>query len=72
MLFVAGGVDVLVTPEMVKAEYTKYAQVTRDTTDETCMQFVVEGSGHHLMMDAHWDECATVIARWLQGDSLTL
>lgn len=72
MLFVAGGVDVLVTPEMVKAEYTKYAQATRDTTDETCMQFVVEGSGHHLMMDAHWEECATVIVRWLQGDSLTL
>lgn len=71
MLFVAGGVDVLVTPEMVKAEYTKYVEVARDMGDETCMHFVVDGSGHHLMMDAHWEECATVVVHWLEGESLT-
>jgi len=82
ILFVAGGSDMLVKPEMVRVEYETYAGVARKmegktyetgpdkSADETCMHFVVDGSGHHLMMDAHWEECATCIVRWLESESL--
>ena len=71
-----------VKPEMVRVEYETYAGVARkmegkthdtgpeNSADETCMHFVVDGSGHHLMMDAHWEECATCIVRWLESESL--
>ncbi|KAJ1323070.1 hypothetical protein MN608_11924 [Microdochium nivale] len=76
ILFVSGGKDVLVPPEMVDDEYNAYSAAARkmaagdrpeSSDDETCLQLVVEESGHHLMMDAHWEKSAQAIVAWLDG-----
>lgn len=74
VLCVAGSVDKLVPPAMVLANAYAYSAAVKETGDdpETCRMWTVWGAGHHLMMDAHWQECADGIIRWLGGDELPI
>lgn len=81
VLCVAGSADRLVPPAMVLDNYRAYqaadviAQADGngggggDDTAEACSFLTVEGSGHHLMIDAHWEECADGIVQWLSGQA---
>ncbi|KAK6836254.1 hypothetical protein PG987_006749 [Apiospora arundinis] len=72
VLCIAGGVDRLVPPAMVLSNAYAYSAAVKvaGCDPETCRMWTVSGSGHHLMMDAHWQECADGILRWLEGDEL--
>ncbi|KAK7953242.1 alpha/beta-hydrolase [Apiospora saccharicola] len=72
VLCVAGSVDKLVPPAMVLANAYAYADAVKEAGEglETCRMWTVQGSGHHLMMDAHWQECADGVLRWLEGEEL--
>lgn len=74
VLCVAGSVDKLVPPAMVLSNAYAYAEAVKEAGEglETCRMWTVHGSGHHLMMDAHWQECADGILRWLEGEELPL
>ncbi|KAK8036186.1 hypothetical protein PG993_008800 [Apiospora rasikravindrae] len=75
VLCVAGSVDRLVPPAMVLSNAYAYAAAVKDAREdsvETCRMWTVRGSGHHLMMDAHWQECADGILRWLSGKELPI
>ncbi|KAK8054661.1 hypothetical protein PG994_009728 [Apiospora phragmitis] len=74
VLCVAGSVDKLVPPAMVLSNAYAYAAAAKEAGEglETCRMWTVRRSGHHLMMDAHWQECADGIVRWLGGDELPI
>ncbi|KAK8137016.1 hypothetical protein PG984_004956 [Apiospora sp. TS-2023a] len=74
VLCVAGSVDKLVPPAMVLANAYAYADAIKEAGEglETCRMWTVQGSGHHLMMDAHWQECADGVLRWLGGEELPI
>lgn len=69
VLCVAGSVDALVPPSMVLANADAYskAATAAGLEQETCIMTTIEGSGHHLMMDAYWESCAQEVLRWLEG-----
>lgn len=76
VLCVAGSADRLVPPAMVLDNYRAYqaadaaaAAQAGGATGEACSFLLVQGSGHHLMMDAHWEECADGIVQWLGGQA---
>lgn len=70
VLCVAGSVDALVAPSMVLANASAYSTAAKNAGlgPETCLVTTISGSGHHLMMDAHWETCAQEVLRWLEGD----
>ncbi|KAK8062942.1 hypothetical protein PG997_015039 [Apiospora hydei] len=74
VLCVAGSVDKLVPPAMVLSNAYAYAAAVKEAGEdlETCRMWTVRGSGHHLMMDAHWRECADGMLRWLGGEELPI
>ncbi|KAH9891481.1 Alpha/Beta hydrolase protein [Xylariomycetidae sp. FL2044] len=71
VLCVGATKDRLVTLDMVygNAEvYEKAATNDAAQKDEgACSTLVVEGAGHHLMMDEHWQKAAEGIVKWLDG-----
>ena len=69
ILCVAGGADKLVPPKMVEGNLVEYELAGGDEREQ-CLKLVVEGSGHHVMMDAHWESCAQGIVNWLGGEEL--
>jgi len=79
VLVVAGGKDVLMRPgvmaklvgllrnavRLVFGEVTKNGDAQEGITDGVEFR-VVQGSGHHLMGDIHWEECAEKVLRFLE------
>jgi pimeloyl-ACP methyl ester carboxylesterase len=68
VLHLAAGQDRLVTPEMVLANAAAYAEGSANE-DESLVK-TIDGSGHHLMMDAYHEGTAKTIADWLGGGNL--
>ncbi|KAK7911696.1 hypothetical protein PG985_014177 [Apiospora marii] len=74
VLCVAGSADRLIPPAMVLSNAYAYAAAVKEAGEglETCRMWTVRGAGHHLMMDAHWQECADGVLRWLEGEELPM
>ncbi|KAL7275409.1 hypothetical protein RUND412_001647 [Rhizina undulata] len=71
MLVVAGGEDMLVgvaVPQKLVEWFRAPGQAGEQGEQEEAVKFgVVEGSGHHLMLDLQWEACAGVVVEWLEG-----
>jgi pimeloyl-ACP methyl ester carboxylesterase len=69
VLCIAGSEDKLVPPSMVLSNASMYEQAAAQANlgEEACMASIIDGSAHHLMMDAYWENCAQTICSWLQG-----
>ncbi|KAK6080966.1 alpha beta hydrolase fold protein [Seiridium cupressi] len=64
---IAGSEDKLVTPSLVLSNASGFEDAADDIgmDREACMTTIIGGSGHHLMMDAHWEICAQAVLSWL-------
>ncbi|KAK9791416.1 putative Alpha/Beta hydrolase protein [Seiridium cardinale] len=70
---IAGSEDKLVTPSLVLSNASGYEDAADDIgmDREACMTTIIGGSGHHLMMDAHWEICAQAVLSWLGGEAVS-
>lgn len=64
VLLVAAAEDALVTPDMVKQNADRYEAESQEN-EAAVSHVTIPESGHHLMMDTHWKQCADEIIAWL-------
>lgn len=65
VLLIAGELDALVTPEIVRTSYEAYREAAGEKADGMVEYVAVEGSGHHVMLDWRWKEAAEIVLRFL-------